>query len=150
MISLVVDNQTRKADLERDGGNIITSDLLYTTVTIALFTRRRALPTDVLPDPLSRERGGWWADAHAEDEEQLGSRLWLLNRSKDTQTVLNQAKIYAEEALQFLVDDGVAKSVTVTTESHPNEVLAFKVEILRTDQFSSKWDAVWTAHVGEL
>jgi phage gp46-like protein len=137
------------ADLERDGENILSSDLLNTAVLISLFTHRKALPDDPLPDEQSRDREGWWADSYAENEDIIGSRLWLLRRSKATQNTLNQAKIYAEEALQWLIDDGVAKSVTVEVEAQ-GEVLAFKVSILRTDKFSSKWDAVWNAHIAEL
>lgn len=150
MISLVYDNDLRRADLERNGGNIVTNDLLNTTVLISLFTHRRALPDDVLPDEFSTERNGWWADAFSEDDSQRGSRMWLLNRSKATQDVANQAKIYAEEALEWLITIGVAKSIIVETEIKKPDILAFKVSILRTDEKSSKWDAVWKAHLAEL
>lgn len=151
MINLVVDNWTQKADIERYSGNIVTSDMLYTAVTISLFTNRRALSTDVLPDEQSMDYEGWWADAYAETQGDLiGSRLWLLRRSKATQETANLAKLYAEEALQWLIEDGVAKSVVVEAEPMPNDILGFKVSITRTDKLSSRWDAVWKAHIAEL
>jgi phage gp46-like protein len=149
MIRLDYDVNTHRTDLVRDGGNIQTEDLLNSVVMTSLFTRRRALPTDVLPDPADT-REGWWADPYADVEGDLiGSRLWLLRRSKATQAVVNQAETYAKEALQWLVDDGVAETVTVEVEAQ-GEVLAFRVTIEKPSDVSSRWEAVWTAHLAEF
>ena len=151
MIALVYDNTTQLSDLVRDGGTLGTDEGLETAVLISLFTRRRALPDDVLPDPLGNNRGGWWGDLYPDVEGDLiGSRLWLLSRSKTTQTVMNQAKIYAEEALQWMVEDGVATSVTVIVERHAAGVLAFQVSILKPTEPAARWVRTWQAHLDEL
>lgn len=60
---------------------------------------------------------GWWADALLpESGDFLGSKLWLTQRAKVTPDVLLQVSQWGEEALQWLVDDRVADSVTVTGE----------------------------------
>ncbi len=56
--------------------------------------------------------GSWWADPT------LGSRLYLLKREKDVARVRTLARQYAEQALQPILDDGRASSITVTA-NHP-------------------------------
>ena len=86
-------------------------DGLETAIILSLFTDRRALEDDPLPDG-SDDRRGWWADAYV-GQDHIGSRLWLLEREKDTREVVNRARDYAEEALQWLVEDGIALGIEV-------------------------------------
>lgn len=51
----------------------------------------------------------------------LGSRLHELQREKDTARSERLAKQYAEAALQGLVDDGRARSVTCTTRREKDD-----------------------------
>ena len=86
--------------------------LLRRSVTISLFTWRRAGPDDRLDDD---DRKGWWADCvPTVAGDRIGSRLWLLQRRTITQDTLRDAKEYAEEALRWMTDDGVVSAVTVT------------------------------------
>lgn len=150
MIALLYDNATQLSDLSRDGGNILTDEGLETAAFISLFTRRAALPDDVLPEPQA-PRGGWWADPYADVEGDLiGSRLWLLSRSKASQATVNLARLYAEEAVQWMVEDGIAESVTAEAERHADGVLAFRVEIVKPTEPASRWSGVWTAHLNSL
>lgn len=90
-------------------------DGLRSAVLISLFTDRRAGDDDTLPD--GTDRRGWWGDSYADTSgDQLGSRLWLLRRAKATAEVLQRARQYATEALQWLVEDAVVKSVDITAE----------------------------------
>lgn len=131
-------------DLESDEG-------LETAVIISLFSDRRAKEDDVLPDPNSTDRRGWWGDLVSDIEnDQIGSRLWLLNREKTLESVLVKAKEYAQEGLQWLVSDGVAAKVSVETERQGiagNDWLAIKVKIQKIDgniegfNFELQWTA---------
>lgn len=58
---------------------------------------------------LSTPRGTYWADLL------FGSRLHLLKREKDLERVAMQARQYAEEALQPMIDQGRARTVVATT-----------------------------------
>lgn len=105
-------------------------DGLQTAVIISLFTDRRADDADRLPG--ADDKRGWWADAYAEiDGDKIGSRLWLLAREKQTQLVLVLAKAYAEEALAWLLEDGIARAVNVSAEIVREGVLGLGIEILR-------------------
>lgn len=150
MIQLLWDNKAQTIDLQRDGGNIVDNELLDTAVLISLFTRRRARDDDKLPDSKGH-REGWWADAFSEvDGDQIGSRLWLLSRSTPTRRTLNLAKAYCEEALQWLIDDGIAESVDVTVERYNQDTIAVAVEILKPTRPTTRWSGVWQAHLEAL
>jgi len=87
---------------------------LYSAVIISLFTDRRANNDDTLPTGETCQRG-WWGDA-LDSERPIGSRLWLLSKAKSFNETLSLARQYTEEALQWLIDKGVVKSLDVTTE----------------------------------
>jgi len=116
-------------------------------VIISLFTDRRAEDDDVIPDG-GQERRGWWGDDFNEDAaDRIGSRLWLLSREKQLSEVLNRARQYAEQALRWLIDDGVAESVDVVASIPRAGVLGLQVAIQRPSepviryQFESFWSA---------
>jgi phage gp46-like protein len=118
-------------------GDLVTGNELSTSVLISLFTDRRANKDDVLPD--GTDPRGWWADAM--DGNKIGSRLWLLERARNLPETLRLAKDYAEEALKWLVADGIAKKVRVTVEAvgHCKNTLGLLVEIYQPDGKSLKW-----------
>ncbi len=90
-------------------------DGLQTAIIISLFTYRLAEPDDIIPDGTTNRRG-WWGDAYADVEGDLiGSRLWLLSREKDTLKVVQRAREYAQESLQWMIEDQVAEKVVVET-----------------------------------
>jgi phage gp46-like protein len=149
MLQMIWDNYGQTVDLQRDG-NFVSNELLYTAVMISLFSRRRANDDDVLPTQ-SPNRGGWWADAYAEvDGDKIGSRLWLLNRSTLNQSTLNLAREYALEALQWMVDDGIASSVDVSASMLGQEILVLTVNITRPTKPATKWSGIWEAHMEQL
>ncbi|NHN83673.1 hypothetical protein GOB93_03335 [Acetobacter musti] len=61
------------------------------------------------------DRRGWWGDAWA--DLPIGSRLWQLRRAiKSGETaILLELKQVVLEALKWLIDDGIAQAVDVTT-----------------------------------
>lgn len=151
MIKLEYDNPSQLSDLVRDGGNLETDDTFYTAVLISLFTRRRARSDDALPDPLDQDRGGYWGDSYPGVEGDLiGSRLWLLNRSKTTNNTLNLAKTYSIEALQWMIDDGIAKTINVVVERQSQQILAIQVQIEKPGDVTSRWENTWNAHLALL
>ena len=118
-------------DIALDGYDLASDKGLRTAVMISLFTDRRAEDDDRLPTD-DNDRRGYWGDAYPDvDGDKLGSRLWLLAREKQTTEVLMRAREYAHEALQWLIDDGIAKSVNVVNEWLRRGVMAMTVTISR-------------------
>lgn len=116
------------ADVVVAENDLLIDDGLTTAVIVSLFTDRRAENSDALPDGHT-DRRGWWGDGLANDR--IGSRLWLLSREKQRQVVLDRAKEYALEALQWLLDDKVAESLEVTTEFTRPGLLGIQVVVTR-------------------
>lgn len=115
-----------------DGSQLRAGDDLETAVLISLFSDRLAATDDVIPDNTTDPRG-WWGDEQGSPA--IGSRLWLVSRAKLTPDLPARAKDYIVEALQWLIDDGVAAKVDVTTQASSSRLEAL-VTIYRTDGIS--------------
>jgi phage gp46-like protein len=140
-IALRFDPATLSFDIALAGADLATDDGLETAVIISLFTDRRADPDDVIPDGTG-DRRGWWADAWPTvDGDFIGSRLWLLAREKELPVVARRAEEYAEEALAWLLAEGVARAVRVTAEQVRRGVLGLTIVIERPD--GTAWERVW-------
>lgn len=125
------DNLTGRGDWGRDvGGNLALGDDLPAAIWVSLFTDRRALPDDVLPDDTGDGRG-WWGDLLA--TKPIGSRLWLLDRAKHLPETLRLAETYAREALAWLVEDGVAARVAVSAEWNAPTFMVIRPLVIHRD-----------------
>jgi len=131
-------------ELESDAG-------LETAVIISLFTDRRAKIDDILPDSNNPDRRGWWGDLVSDIEnDQIGSRLWLLNREKTLKSVLIRTKEYAKEALNWLIEDKVVTKIEISAEKYGpvgQDILALLVQIYKPDGtiVPFKYEAQWIA-----
>lgn len=153
-IRIVWDVDLNEGDIEFDIANqdLTKDEGLETSVIISLFTDRRANAEDTLPDSNSTDRRGWWGDLASPDVEgdRIGSRLWLLQREKTLASVIEKAKKYAEEALEWMVEDGVAVKVDVNAERQGtvgSDILALEVKIYRLygETVAFKYEAQWNA-----
>lgn len=113
--------------LLQSSGMLDETQALASAVILALGTDRLALPDDLLPDPDSDDRRGWWGDLEAEDIWNgwpIGTRLWLMRRDKITGTgsargsTIARAENYVKQALQPFIDRRIASRVEVVAERH--------------------------------
>lgn len=129
-------------DLRIENGDLAGDNGMETAISISLFTDRR-VSDEELP-PLEKNKRGWWGDMFPEvDQDQIGSRLWLLNREKRTQEVLRRAEDYVKEALKWLIDDGVASSITATATYDENKFLIIDVGVTRPTGRTSRFQVLW-------
>lgn len=130
-------------DCGMEAGDLVAEGSLRTAVILSLFLDRRADDDDILPNG-SDDRRGWWADTVAPmtdygiggglaSGDHIGSRLWLLSREKQLAGVLDRARHYAEEALAWLVEDGVATAVQVTATNPRQGWLVLEVTVTLSD-----------------
>jgi phage gp46-like protein len=110
-------------DILRDAG-------LETSVLISLFSHARAGSDDKLPDKNGTRRG-WWADALL--EKPMGSKLWLLERAKITDNTRALTEQYTKDALQWMVDDGVADSIEAESRRNGIYRIDTAVKIIKKD-----------------
>lgn len=110
-------------------------------VIISLFSWRRANPDDNAPVPM-----GWWGDTYPTVAgDRIGSRLWLLGREKITNDTLNRARDYATEALQWLLDDGVAARIDISSARSGQDSAVLGVVIYQRDgtSWNMQFDDYW-------
>lgn len=136
-------NRYKMSDLSiiwKDGeGDIISLDStllldnsLTTAIIISLFTDARV-----------NYQRGWWGNDFGQSE--LGSRLWTLSRSKQLFEILDDAQVYAEQALQWLIEDNHVLGIDVSATNPEHSVLLLTVVVTLFDgqieqrTFSTTW-----------
>jgi phage gp46-like protein len=96
---------------------------LVNIVKVALLTDALASLDDILPNPDSDDRKGWWGDTDAEsiwNGWPIGCKCWLLSRAKITPaearegSTLARAEAYCRVALQPMIDQHICSRVDVT------------------------------------
>jgi len=101
-------------------GSLDQNFALATAFYVALCSDRRALDSDVLPDPRSHDRKGWWGDLDAAEiwgGWTLGSRLWLLRRVQINDvgarsgSTVNQVKAFLRESLEPFISNRICTDI---------------------------------------
>lgn len=141
------------ADLALEGGELALDAGLQSAVIASLWSDRRAEATDVPPEVAGTENPGalvvdprgWWAEAAG---DRFGSHLWLLARAKATPQTAARAEQAARDALAWLVDEQIARSIEVRSSYDAARRLHLDVRIERHE--SPRWDHVWRATEGTL
>ena len=138
------DNLNAQGDWTLAAGDLQTGQDLETACLVSLFTDKLATP-DFVPTDGSSDRRGWWADPY--NDAPLGSNLWQLERAKKTRDTLGLARRYTEEALQWLIDDGVAKQIAVNTswlgDAIGSTLLGIGIAILKPDGSVTRFTFGW-------
>lgn len=147
-VLLDFDGTLLAGDIRQVGADLEADDGLKTAVVISIFTDARALADDELPEGVT-DRRGWWGDILADvDADKIGSRRWLYMREKQTAETAQRIREADEEALAWLVDDGIAARVSVETEWIARGVLGERILVTKPDgdvvefQFNHLWEAV--------
>ncbi|WP_394521701.1 hypothetical protein C1N60_08980 [Pantoea sp. SGAir0184] len=118
------------------------TDPLTRAVVISLFTWRKAGKDDA-----PEEVNGWWGDTYPTvQNDRIGSRLYLLKRSKLTNKTPLKAREYITEALQWLTADGVAARVDVTAQRLGINAMSASTVIKKQDgtTLTLSFDDLWS------
>jgi len=142
-IGLFLEDNMIKPRLE--DGDLAGDDTLETSVFISLFTDRRA-SLEELPPGHTRRRG-WWGDIYSEvPGDQIGSKIWTLDRSKVTSETLALFETRAYDGLRWMEEDGVASSVTVECGIDDEKRILLTIRIQRPDRTEpEKYGLIWDA-----
>lgn len=118
-------------------------DPLTRALVISLFTHRRADPDDNADVPM-----GWWGDTWPMvANDRYGSKLWLLQRSKLTNALVNTVRTYIRESLQWMLDDGVVSRVDIDVQRTGINELGNSIVLWRRDgpvtiSFNDFWSVI--------
>lgn len=153
LVSLVIESEAGPFSLSVAGG--LFSDQIFDPVptvsevdfaslerlvAVSLFSDARADIDDELPVE-GESRRGFWGVAEGDN---FGSRLWLLERTKNTAATRAMAIDYVVEALQWLLDDGIAEGVSATLEPQGNaERVTLVVTITRGEETTLIYPDLW-------
>jgi phage gp46-like protein len=136
-------------------GTLDQTQALATAAIVALGTDRLADEGDLLPDPDSSDRRGWWGDLDADSiwgAWPIGSRLWLLRRSKiapseaQEGSTLVRIKFYIQEALQPLIDLKIASAMEVMVTRTDKQRVDALVRLFRgpTIEIELRYQVLWS------
>jgi phage gp46-like protein len=106
-------------------------------IIVSMFTDGRS-PTYHVPDSVRRR--GWIGNIGT--PKLPTSLLWLLDQSRLTQTILNSARLYVEECLQWMVDNTIAKTIDVEVTADTRAAVV-SVAILGYNDQSNRYFALW-------
>ena len=145
-------------------GDLVLGSALSSAVLVSLFTDRVAPDTITALDGAvgispaagasgsrTNDRMGWWGDAWA--DVPIGSRLWQMERTikAGQASVPREVEVICHEALQWLVDDGVAQSIAVSAQwsTTNRQAVEFRVTVQEPGQvapqtflFSWAWEGL--------
>jgi phage gp46-like protein len=120
-------------------GTLDDTQALATAVIVALGTDALAAPDDILPDPDSTDRAGWWGDYDADiwNGWPIGCKLWLLKRSKivgseamEGATTM-RVEEYIRQAIQPFIDRRIGSYFKVEATRVGKEQIDALVRIYR-------------------
>jgi phage gp46-like protein len=107
----------------RNVGGLRSRQALASAILQCLFTDRRCPDDHPLRHLMDDDARGWWGDGvdvkADRYETAMGSLLWLLERAPLTENIRQWSENLAQEALQTLIDQGVAVKTTATAVARP-------------------------------
>lgn len=136
-------NSERLYDLIIGGnGDFVTVDSFDTSIEMSLFNDQRASPSEV---PVGNLRRGWWGDLVSDFQGfQIGSKLWLTRQSRLTQILLNLMQSYVTNSLQWMIDDGYATKINVSTSQSGSSGINLAIQFFRPNNIvTSKYYTLW-------
>jgi len=124
-----------------ENGDIAHESSFDTALKMTLFCERRASASEqVVPE---RRRGWIGNEANEIGNFEIGSKLWLLFQARLTQTEVNAAVDYTNQALEWMVEDNLLKSVEVVG-SKENGALLLNIILFRfNDRVDSRLFKIW-------
>ena len=134
-------------DLTVSNNILETVDGFETAIIVSLLTDARA-PSSSVQSP-SRRRGWVGNIITAASGRELGSRLWLFSQSRLTDAILNDLAIAAQESLNWMVEDGIAKSVVATVLKTDLRSVIVNITITTIEGKEQRYAVLWR-QTGEL
>jgi len=137
----IVDNCIQ---LSLEDGDLKIEEGLETSVIISIFSDQRVTEEELPPGLLNRR--GWWGDLFPETEgDQIGSKVWVLNRSVNSLDTVANLETLARESLAWMLEDGVASAIEVEAsidENNPSQT-NLAVQITRPTGESDRFGVIW-------
>lgn len=138
-------------------GTLDDTQALATSICVALGTDGLASIDDILPDPDSTDRMGWWGDLDADiwGGWPIGCRLWLLKRAKILPSealegaTVTRVEDYIREAIQPFVMRRIGTRFIVEATRVGKEQIDALVRIYRGPllEIELRFQVLWTGMI---
>jgi len=107
-------------DFSIENGDFALTQGMDTALLMSIFCEKRA---DISEMPFAETRRGWWGNTVLDTENyEIGSKLWLLEQARRDLTSLSLAKTYAQDCLQWLIEDSLAKEIQTDSAFSENGI----------------------------
>ena len=144
-IAIEYKSQIKEYDISILNGDLKECDDLDSAVIISLFTWARASAGEV---DENAPRFGWFGDKiDADSTDSTGSKRYLLKRKKITNQTIMDSREYIEQALRWMIEDGVATEIKAEVERNASDVnrVDALVQIVRGDRSRTmKFNDLWS------
>lgn len=129
-------------DLVIENGDLKADNGLETSALISLFSNKR-VTFEQLP-PGENDRQGWWADLISEPvDDQIGSRLWTLERRKVTNSTAIDMESILSEAFNWMLEDGIASQIVVESAISGDNEIKGSAQIFKPDGDNIPFKFIW-------
>jgi phage gp46-like protein len=136
-------------------GSLDETQALATAIIVALGTDALADPSDILPDPDSTDRRGWWGNLDAReiwDGWDIGCKLWLLTRAKIVGpdawegATVTRVEQYIRDAIQPFIDRRIGSAMWVKAERVGREQINAVVRLYRGPllEIELQYEILWS------
>lgn len=139
--AVLTKDSTGLYDISLDSnGDIHTEDFFDTSILMSIFCERRATSEEV---PTSHYRRGWIGNESTPGFE-IGSKLWLFEQARLTRETLNGINSVVKNGLQWLIDDGIALEISVSSTLGKNNNIEVIVVITRPNsKIEKRYFELW-------
>jgi phage gp46-like protein len=145
MLGVFLQPDLQYYDLRRDptkGNHLEIDRSLRTPILLSLFTEGRLQPEDVQQ---GAPVGGWWGDSFSDVSGwELGGRLFFVSRGKATSGALKLIEQQTLAQLQWLIEDGLAETVTTTVTRVALDRWESRVSVQVRGALAPEWFTIWS------
>lgn len=112
-------------------GDFLGDDSFDTDILSSLLVDARADSSEIQQP---ENRRGWFGDEFMVDNTyNLGSKLWLLEQSRNVNLTVTKSETFTSEALQWILDNKLADIVDVSSELKAPDELFINIDIFVDD-----------------
>lgn len=139
-----LENGAFDLDFDDESCDLLTTESLENAVVLSLGTFARERSLDNVKSNLNPSIGGWWADSLS--DVGMGSNVYESIPGKNVDATVKSVEKEAMEALQWMIGDGVAGSVSCSAKVN-GEIVVIAVKIVKPDggevnyAYEMNWEA---------
>jgi len=128
-------------DVQIDGADFASSEGFESAIAASYFTDSRAPAVQVQE---AQKRRGWVGNIlTAIQSRELGGLLWILDQARVTDDTLNFAKSFAQDSLQWLIEDGLARSIQVSVARNGIRGITILTDITTIENTVLRYVTLW-------